>query len=214
MGNKFNESIHGDLETIEQLKIELKTKKKQHRTAEKNMNELTVINRNIVEPYNNAQADLEKLAYDLKSFDQEKKSLEMRNKEMKKLEDKLKNGQWRYEVLFQRCEILERERDQCLKRNELDNLKNRQEVKLKILLKEENMIELHKLATQHLNLLREFSRTKKQLADNLGSDENKMVDVRKSISLCEIKAIKDEIEIEHDNAIARISHNMMKQDRQ
>jgi hypothetical protein len=176
------------------------------------MNELNIKNRNIVEPYTKAQADLEKSACDLKSFNEERNLLDLRNKEMKKLEEKLKNSQWRYEVLFQRCEILERERDQHLKHNEFNNLKNRQEIKLKKLLEEENMITLHKLATQHLSLLSEGTRTRAQLTNDSESRGEEMVDVSNSVSLREIKEIRDEIEIEHDNVIARISNDQMNQD--
>ena len=81
-----------------------------------------------------------------------------------------------------------------------------------MLLEEENMITLHKLATLHLSQLSEGARTRAQLTNDLESRGGETVDVSNSVSLRKIKAIRDEIEIEHDNMIARLSNDQINQD--
>ena len=208
LGNQFNESIHGDLEKIESLKLELKMRRKKFREIEEKMYELRDENKNIMMPYKKAQTDLGKLACDLNSFNEKKILLDMRRKEMKKLEDELKETQLRFEVLFQQHEIQEKQRDQQLRDSELRNFKNRQEMKMRELLLKENTIALHEILCQHLNFFRETLPGNPLLSFSKIGEKTKRIGDGSTIAvfLQKIEEVKDQIQLEHDNIIAKLHH--------
>lgn len=55
--------------------------------------------------------EVEKLKVELEQVNNEKQIYNQRKNELKLVEDKLKDLQWRYEVLFQRYELLQNERN-------------------------------------------------------------------------------------------------------
>ena len=105
----YNKSLHKELDTIQDLKTELLSKRKLLAKVEKICRELESKHKSIVGPFARAKENLEVLGKDSKEFHEEKKLLETKKRELKIEENALKGLEWRHEVLFQKFELLERQ---------------------------------------------------------------------------------------------------------
>lgn len=88
------------------LKDQLQARKLQLRQTEKKMNETKYKNKNIVEPLTQAKEEVDNLRIECKEFKKQKLIYNKRKNELKSVEERLKDVQWRHEVLFQRYELL------------------------------------------------------------------------------------------------------------
>ncbi len=98
--------IHDQLDQVKVLKGQLQVRKLQLRQTEKKMNETRMKNKNIVEPLAQAQEEVDNLQVDCEEFRKQKRVYNKRKGELKLSEEKLKDVQWRHEVLFQQYELL------------------------------------------------------------------------------------------------------------
>lgn len=111
MRNKYNKKIHDELDTIKDLKAKLESKRYKLRQSEKKLNEVRTKNKSIVGPLKEVQIEAENLKIELEQVKSEKQVYNQRKLELKIAEDKLKDAQWRHEVLFQRYDLLESQKD-------------------------------------------------------------------------------------------------------
>lgn len=98
--------IHDQLDQVKVLKGQLQVRKLQLRQTEKKMNETRMKNKNIVEPLAQAQEEVDNLQVKCEEFRKQKRVYNKRKGELKLSEEKLKDVQWRHEVLFQQYELL------------------------------------------------------------------------------------------------------------
>ncbi len=151
--NQYNAKIHGELDKIKTLKDKLVSKRRKHRQSEKAFNELRIKNQNIVQPFERVKSEIEQLRLECVEFQGEKKLYNQRKRELKVAEDKLKDLQWRHEVLFQRFEILEKERDEVRSELEKSMLKGKQRHNLESRILEEKKHELYDMLEHSYNEL-------------------------------------------------------------
>jgi len=150
---EFNSRLHGELDKIQELKKDLSSKRKVSRQAEKRSKELESKNKSIVEPFAKAKEDLEKLNEDAKEFKLENVKLEKRKAELKTEEEKLKDLQWRHEVLFQKYQLLEKERDDARDDFEESILHGQQRNNFNAMILNKQMKELYVIGKENVALL-------------------------------------------------------------
>ena len=138
----FNELTHKNLDIINNLKEETISRKKNQRQIDKILEELTVKNKNIKEPLEQANHDLKKLKVDKEEYETQKIGLKKEKKKLPLLEKNLKDVEWRYEVLFQRNQSLENERGDLLERYNKAMHDTQQKSHFKKLLVQNTTIEL------------------------------------------------------------------------
>ncbi|CAF1219608.1 unnamed protein product [Adineta ricciae] len=109
--NYYNDITLNNLNLINTLKNEVENKKKEEERLLKRMNELESENRKMREPLEAARKEMEILKHKADNFEKMRNLQESTKKLLKNTESELKNSQWEYEVLLQRFEIIQKERD-------------------------------------------------------------------------------------------------------
>ncbi len=145
--HEYNRKVHSELDRIKALKEELSAKRYKFRQTEKKLNEVKAQNKSIVDPLNEVKVEVEKLKVELEQVKSEKQIYNQRKKELKVVEDKLKDVQWRYEVLFQRYELLQNERNDIKSNLEKSMLQMKQRNNLQSLM-------MHKIKSECIDILK------------------------------------------------------------
>ncbi|CAF1389030.1 unnamed protein product [Adineta steineri] len=109
--NYYNDITLNNLNLINTLKNEIENKKKEEERLQKRMTELEIENRKMREPLEAARKELEELRRKAENFEKTKALYEKTKSQLKNTEADFKNSQWEYEVLLQRFEIIQKERD-------------------------------------------------------------------------------------------------------
>ncbi|CAF4056194.1 unnamed protein product [Rotaria magnacalcarata] len=109
--NYYNDITLNNLNLINTLKNEIEKKKQEEERSEKRMAELENENRKMREPLEAAKKETEELRRRAENYEKIKSLYESKKNQMKNCESDLKNSKWEYEVLLQRFEIIQKERD-------------------------------------------------------------------------------------------------------
>merc|ERR1711907_672364 len=110
--NYYNDITHNNLDLIRSLKEEVAEMKKKEISNEKLMFEIAQENKKLSEPLTRALKDFEKLRHELANYQKDKMSLQNAKSRLHVLETQLKDLTWEHEVLEQRFQAVEKERDE------------------------------------------------------------------------------------------------------
>ncbi len=109
--NYYNDITHNNLDLIKSLKEEVEEMKKKESADEKLMFEIAQENKRMSEPLKQALRDVEQLRKRLEDYSGVKKRLRDSKARLMVKEDGLRALKWEHEVLTQRFQIVEKERD-------------------------------------------------------------------------------------------------------
>lgn len=109
--NYYNDITLNNLALINSLKEQVEDMKKKEERMEKQMSEVMAENKRLVEPLQKAKEEVEELRRQLSNYEKDKQSLASAKARLKVLDDEFKALQWEHEVLEQRFEKVEAERD-------------------------------------------------------------------------------------------------------
>lgn len=180
------------LDEIKELKSENLEKRKRLRQTEKTRGGLELKNRQIVEPLARARTDIKELSESYEEFQKEKKIMNGRKKEFVAIEGKLKDAQWKYEVLFQRYQRMEEERDECQRLFEKSTLDLQQQDSFSATLVDKKTKELIVLCRDHINALTPHIPSDTEVSDKLTMDKTEFNDNVSAENLEQIfKRVKD-----------------------
>jgi hypothetical protein len=107
----FSGITHNNLDIIKQNKARISKRKVEMNAMKKIVDELNAKRRQLEEPLNQLIAENERLGKEIEVYKQDKRDLARNRAQIQLLEDELKDLQLAEEVLEQRSEQLERERD-------------------------------------------------------------------------------------------------------
>ena len=107
----FNNITHNNIELIKQNKTKISKKKTEINAIRKEVDELNAQRKKLEAPLNELKEENERLRKEKEVYQQEKLKLARNKKKIKVLEDELRDLQLAQEVLEQRFEQLEQERD-------------------------------------------------------------------------------------------------------
>jgi len=110
--NYYNDITLNNLALINSLKEQVEDMKKKEERNEKQMADITAENKRMSEPLQVALAECESLKRQLQHYEKDKMSLQNSKARLKVLEDKFKQQSWEYEVLQQRFDQVQKERDE------------------------------------------------------------------------------------------------------
>eukprot|EP00055_Hartaetosiga_balthica_P018192 m.130269 g.130269 ORF g.130269 m.130269 type:complete len:479 (+) comp9467_c0_seq21:57-1493(+) len=114
--NYYNDITLNNLALINSLKEKVEDMKKKEERIEKAMAEITQENKHLVEPLKAAQSRVAELEKHLAHHDRDKQFLRNAKARIKVLEDEVKSLEWEKEVLQQRFQEVEEERDELYER--------------------------------------------------------------------------------------------------
>lgn len=107
----YNEITSSNLETIKTLKEEVYSRKRTEAHNEKAMFEIAQTNKRLTEPLTRAQKQTKQLETELANYERDRAALKTAKQELRQLEQRVKTLMWQHDVLGQRTEKLEEDRD-------------------------------------------------------------------------------------------------------
>ncbi|CAF0933232.1 unnamed protein product [Didymodactylos carnosus] len=110
--NYYNDITLNNLNLINTMKSEIEKKKQEEERLEKRMNEVESENRRMREPLEAAKRETEELRKRSENYEKDKALLASTKNRLKTCEKEQGNLKWEYEVLLQRFEIIQKERDE------------------------------------------------------------------------------------------------------
>lgn len=108
----YNDITLNNLELIKSLKEQVEELKKKDQAGEKLLLEVTQENRRLSEPLQKSLAEVAQLKHDLANYEKDKLALQNGKARNKVLESELKSLKWEHEVLEQKFEQVQKERDE------------------------------------------------------------------------------------------------------
>ena len=140
--NYYTDITHNNLDLIKSLKEEVAQMKKEELADEKMMLEISNENKHMSEPLKKALNDVEKLRAELNDYQRDKKHLKEVKAEILIFEAKLKRLGWEHEVLLQRYERIQTERDRLYEQFQTSVFNVQQKAGFKHLLLEKRLLAL------------------------------------------------------------------------
>mmetsp|Transcript_35977 Transcript_35977/g.75631 ORF Transcript_35977/g.75631 Transcript_35977/m.75631 type:complete len:455 (-) Transcript_35977:200-1564(-) len=116
MRSRYSAAMNDNLDTITSLRKEVVLLREQDRYDRRVLSELRSQNNGIVIPLETNRSDLHRLESDLDAFHQQKKDLDTQKARLRRAEDELKEIEWDHEVLFQKLQASEIDRDEWKKK--------------------------------------------------------------------------------------------------
>lgn len=110
--NYYNDITLNNLALINSLKEQVEEMKKKEERMEKHMNEIQAENRRLKEPLEKAREEVTELTRQLANYEKDKASLASAKARLKIMDKEYKDLQWEHDVLEQRFEQLQSERDE------------------------------------------------------------------------------------------------------
>ncbi|XP_041455315.1 dynein regulatory complex subunit 4-like [Lytechinus pictus] len=110
--NYYNDITLNNLALINSLKEQVEEMKKKEERMEKHMNEIQAENRRLKEPLEKAREEVAELTRQLANYEKDKASLASAKARLKIMDKEYKDLQWEHDVLEQRFEQLQSERDE------------------------------------------------------------------------------------------------------
>ncbi|KAH3773858.1 dynein regulatory complex subunit 4-like [Dreissena polymorpha] len=114
--NYYNDITLNNLALINTLKEQVEEMKKKEERMEKQMAEITAKNKLLTEPLQKAQEEVEELKKELSNYEKDKETLRMTKARLKISEDDNRSLKWEHEVLEQRFEKTQEERDELYRK--------------------------------------------------------------------------------------------------
>jgi len=114
--NYYNDITLNNLALINTLKEQVEEMKKKEERMEKQMAEIVAKNKLLAEPLQKAQEEVEELKKELANYEKDKETLRMTKARLKISEDDNRSLKWEHEVLEQRFEKTQDERDELYKK--------------------------------------------------------------------------------------------------
>ncbi|XP_069491653.1 dynein regulatory complex subunit 4 [Ambystoma mexicanum] len=114
--NYYNDITLNNLALINSLKEQMEDMKKKEDRMEKEMQDMQLHNRRLVDPLQKAREELSELQKQMSNYDQDKASLASTKARLKITDKELKDLQWEHEVLEQRFSKVQSERDELYKK--------------------------------------------------------------------------------------------------
>lgn len=114
--NYYNDITLINFGLINVLKEQVDDMKKKEERLEKEMANLTTENKRLVEPLQHAREEVDELRKSLANYEKDKQSLKMTKARLKVTIEELKALKWEHEVLEQRFEKIQAERDELYSR--------------------------------------------------------------------------------------------------
>ena len=111
MREHYNVTINDNLDMIKKLKREVVSLKEQERRDKTILYELRKQNNNIIVPLARNKKEIQRLDKDLVTFNNQKRILDALKQKLHREEEELNGIKWNHEVLFQKLQALEKERD-------------------------------------------------------------------------------------------------------
>ena len=112
MRTEYNDTMNENLDTITTLRKEVVLLREQDRHDRRALSELKTQNKDIVVPLETNKKDLHRLESDLDVFNKQKTDLDAQKQKLRRAEEELKEIEWNHEVLFQKLQALEIDRDE------------------------------------------------------------------------------------------------------
>jgi len=116
MRSRYGAAMNENLDTITSLRKEVVLLREQDRYDRRVLSELRSRNNGIVIPLETNRSDLHRLQSDLDAFHRQKKDLDTQKARLRRAEDELKGIEWDREVLFQKLQASEIDRDEWKKK--------------------------------------------------------------------------------------------------
>ncbi|XP_076809971.1 dynein regulatory complex subunit 4-like [Clavelina lepadiformis] len=114
--NYYNDITLNNLALINSLKEQIEEMKKKEERMEKEMGEIQLQNRRLTEPLQKANQEVEELRKQLTNYQKDKASLASAKARLRVMNKEMKSLQWEHEVLEQRFERTENERDELYRK--------------------------------------------------------------------------------------------------
>lgn len=114
--NYYNDITLNNLALINSLKEQIEEMKRKEERLEKEMGEIQLQNKRLVEPLQRAKEEVDELRRQLSNYQKDKSSLSTAKARLRVLEKEYKNLEWEHEVLEQRFEKTQAERDELYKK--------------------------------------------------------------------------------------------------
>jgi len=114
--NYYNDITLNNLALINTLKEQVEEMKKKEERMEKQMAEVMAENKRLTEPLQKAREEVEELRKQLANYDKDKQSLASAKARLKVNEEEYKALTWEHEVLEQRFEKIQNERDELYRK--------------------------------------------------------------------------------------------------
>jgi len=166
----YNGKLHGGLDGIQELKRKLSCVRKVLRQTEKQTADLETKHKDIVGPFAKTKEDMIRLGKEREDYKVKNKLLEERKIELNTEEHRLKDLQWRHEVLFQKFLLLEKESRNIHKiigKKRLERQQRQQLTEMVLGKQTEELLDLGRLHTHDLSkLLQDFGEESKLEARN------------------------------------------------
>ncbi|XP_036358099.1 dynein regulatory complex subunit 4 isoform X1 [Octopus sinensis] len=153
--NYYNDITLNNLALINTLKEQVEDMKKKEERLEKQMADLIAENKRLTEPLQRAREEVEELRKALANYEKDKQCLKMTKARLKMTLEELKGLQWEHEVLEQRFEKIQEERDELYNQFVKSIHEVQQKSSFKNLLLEKKMATLGELLEQKEGQLNE-----------------------------------------------------------
>ncbi|XP_052815521.1 dynein regulatory complex subunit 4-like [Mya arenaria] len=114
--NYYNDITLNNLALINTLKEQVEEMKKKDERMEKQMAEISAKNKMLTEPLQKAQEEVEELKKELSNYEKDKETLRMTKARLKIAEEDNRSLKWEHEVLEQRFEKIQDERDELYRK--------------------------------------------------------------------------------------------------
>jgi len=112
----YNDITSNNLELIKNLKEQVSNMKRNEAYNEKLMFEIAQENKRLTEPLTKAYKEVNLLQHELANYEKDKQSLDNAKERLRSLEDQFKTLSWENEVLLQRFQKVQEERDKLYER--------------------------------------------------------------------------------------------------
>ena len=114
--NYYNDITLNNLALINSLKEQIEEMKRKEERLEKDMAEIQAQNRRLVEPLQRAKEEVDELRKQLTNYQKDKASLSSAKARLRVMDKELKSLEWEHEVLEQRFQKTQAERDELYKK--------------------------------------------------------------------------------------------------
>merc|ERR1712042_188642 len=114
--NYYNDITLNNLALINTLKEQVEEMKKKEERLEKQMNEITAENKKLTEPLQKAREEVSELKKQLLNYEKDKAGLGAMKTRLRTVTDDHKSLEWEHEVLEQRFEKVQKERDELYRK--------------------------------------------------------------------------------------------------
>jgi chromosome segregation ATPase len=138
----YQDVTHNNLDLIKTLKEEVAEMKKKEAANEKLMFEIANENKRLSEPLERALKEVDHLRHELSNYSKDKLSLQNAKARLVVQDDALKQTRWEHEVLSQKFEQVQRERDELYNRFEQSIYDVQQKAGLKNIMLEKKITDL------------------------------------------------------------------------